>query len=1198
MKFKKLEVAGFKSFADRLEIKFGAGVTAIVGPNGCGKSNVADSIRWVLGEQSAKLLRGSSMQDVIFNGTENRKSLSYCEVNLYFDNTERIFPSLDYNEVVITRKLYRSGESEYCLNKTPCRLKDITELLRDGGMGREGYSIIGQGRIDELLSAKPEDRRAIFEEAAGISKFKAKKIESERKLARTRDNMVKVDLIMEEIGKQLEPLSRQAESARKWLALRDTLKNLEINTYIYQYDSASQAKEIIGERLRGVNENIALRQQEWEKANTSYNEAMHAVGNTDREIEALREELMSLSVGLEKQAGEIKLFNERLNYLNAQNERLSEETAQLNTDKEQTEQFIEIGTTHVNQLAWDISAQREKVDKCNEEYLAVVDTLTKSQGEVDSTHRNLIEAMEKLADIRSNMSRMLAEREALNVSTAELKRRILALKEKNEEDTSTTDALKADLDETSKSKNELTKTIDELLARISQYQAKINETAVQIDKISASFYTEKSRHKMFVDMRNSQEGFAFSVKKLLSESQNNAQLSTRIEGVVAKLVKVNEGFETAIEMALGNAVQNVVVENEEDAKYLIDYLKQNKLGRVTFLPITSVKPRVIEKEYLPLLNAKGVFGIADTLISFDKKYEKVFSSLLGGTVIVDNMDTAVQLAKKARYGFKIVTLDGDVINPQGSITGGSKRSELTNVFGYDKEIQKAEQTLKELTQKLNELNAQRDEANSAQNEVAEKSRALREKMHGIDIEFATKSEVYNKLSTSVATTNEEINALQSEYDVATARIDAITRDIDSVGALESMVQSAKEQAGESGDTQRALFDELRKERDFKHEEMTSARLKLSELENESANANNDLTRLKNSLDVINEKIAYNESQRAENDRLISSIDASLRDVTTSAGANDTERITEIRGKLANLDAYKQERQLAVSSFDTRRVQLMNELNDLTEKRSREELQLAKVDSDIEQMQIRVEEEYQLDYEGCLPFKQEDYDLNKGIAEAAKVKRQMNSLGNINLGAIDESKEVFERYHDLEVQREDLVRAEQDLVQIIKELSDEMLSRFEGQFEKIRENFVKIFKELFDGGKADLVMLENENPLEAGIEIVAQPPQKKLGSISLLSGGERALTAIAILFAILRLKPMPFCVLDEIEAALDDANAGRFAKYLRRFSEETQFIVITHRKPTMELADSLYGVTMEEKGVSKIVSVKLSDAIALDEGQTA
>ncbi len=1198
MKFKKLEVAGFKSFADKLEVKFGAGITAIVGPNGCGKSNVADSIRWVLGEQSAKLLRGSSMQDVIFNGTEKRKSLSFCEVSLVFDNSEKLFPTLDYNEVVISRKLYRSGESEYLVNKTVCRLKDIVDLLRDAGMGREGYSIIGQGRIDELLSSKPEDRREIFEEAAGISKFKARKKEAERKLARTSENLTRVNDILEEKAKQLEPLTRQSENARKWLDLRDKLKHYEINTYIYQYDTANEAKEVINNRLNGILEEMNLRQRESDDVAKSYNEAMVAVGSADKSIEELREELLTLTVGMEKQAGELKLLKERLGYLTSQSEKLREENAKLDADYALALEYIEQGSAALTEKREQLEEKRVQADKASDDYLNVIETLTVGEGEVEQRHKAIIEAMDKLADIKANMSRLLAERDALHISIDDLKNRIAFNKAKLKIDKQNESAVAAELAEMERRRDELIKERDGKFTLNNECLAIINDCAVKLDKLNATYYSLRTRHKMLKEMQQAYEGFAFSVKKLISVSKTDKDVARSMEGVVASLITVKSPFETAIEMALGNAVQNIVTKNEDDAKFLIAYLKEHNYGRVTFLPITSIKPRNIDKSFDALIRTDGCYGRASDLVSCDVKYRGIVEGLLGGTVIVDNMDTAIALAKKSGYGFKIVTLDGDIVNPHGSITGGSKKSELTNIFGYDKEIAALEKELSDVSAKIDELSKLRDEKSALMEKGKELTRGLRDEIHNLEVEHAGKAETHNKLKDIVEELEKSSEELENEIKNSAERIDVIDNNLNSVSELENLITSEKEDAAAGGEERQQQFEALRAERDRLHELMTNAKVDVSTLENVIANTETEIARLQDNVRSYITKIEYNNAQLSENESLISKIDSEMNRLTIDEGAGDTERVKEIRKTLANLDEFKQRNQEKVTALDAEKTALVSKIQELLEKKNKEEMLLLKVDTDIEQMQQRVMEEYSLEYKDCLPFKEENYNINEGVTAAARLKRQMHNLGNINLDAIEQCKLMYESYNELNVQKEDLDKAKYELEKIIAELSAEMLSRFSEQFEQIRTNFRKIFKELFDGGNADLILLENENPLEAGIEIVAQPPEKKLQSISLLSGGERALTAIAILFAILRLKPMPFCVLDEIEAALDDANAGRFAKYLRRFSEDTQFIVITHRKPTMELADNLYGVTMEEKGVSKIVSVKLSEAVAAAEQQNA
>ena len=1199
MKFKRLEVSGFKSFADKLEIKFGSGITGIVGPNGCGKSNVADAVRWVLGEQSAKLLRGSSMQDVIFNGTDRRKSLSFCEVSLFFNNTEdedgiKLFPTLEYKEVVISRKLYRSGESEYLLNKQTCRLKDITELLHDGGMGREGYSIIGQGRIDELLSAKAEDRRAIFEEAAGISKFKAKKLESSRKLARTDENLVRVTDILEEKAKQLEPLTRQSESARKWLAFRDRLRHHEINLYIHQYDTASEAKLVINNRLNGVLEELDLRNSESENTAAEYNEAMAGLTNADKSIENLREELLNLTVGIEKQSGEIKLLNERLGYLKTQNERLEDENQKAKTEHFEILRLIEDGSAARDARTKELSVKSVEADQVSVEYLAIIEELTRGEGETDRRYNDIVAAMDKLANIKSNMGRLLAEKEALDSSIEDLNKRIEFLNGHLTADCAQEKLLKAEIDTLNAEVKLLVQ--ERFAAQVKHNEAleAIRDYAARLDKLTPEYHTVKSRRKMFVEMQEANESFGFSVKKLLADAKENKNLASRIEGAVAALIKVKPGFETAMETALGNAVQNIVTKSEDEAKFLIAYLKEKRYGQATFLPMTSIKPRKIDTRFDAFMSGDGVLGVATDYITYDTKYDSVMRGLLGGTVFARDMDTAVSLAKKSGYGFKIVTLEGDVIQTFGSITGGGKKSELTNIFGYEREISALNARFAEVEKEISDLNALRQEKADIQAAAVKNMTEAAEKIHAIEVELAAKKEVYGTVCDSIAAGTDNIANLESDAKNATERVKSIDRDINSVAELEDIVKGERNFQDETGKEQKQKFEQLKNRRDILNNKMLNAKMAVGTLENEVKNFDSDIRRLQETALILTERLEYNHGQLVENSGIIKRIEHDLKAVSTEAKEGDTERVKEIRKTLANLDEFKQVIQEKLAEMESRRGKLIEEIQAIHEKKSKEEMLLLKVDSDIEYMQARVAEEYDLTYDACLAFKEEGYDIYEGSQEAAKLKRQMSALGHVNLEAIELCKQVYESYHELDLQKEDLFKAKTDLEKIIAALEKEMLSRFTEHFETIRRNFVKTFKELFDGGTADLLLLDNENPLEAGIEIVAQPPEKKLQTISLLSGGERALTAIAILFSILKLRPMPFCILDEIEAALDDANATRFAKYLRRFAEGTQFIVITHRKPTMELADSLYGVTMEEKGVSKMVSVKLSEAVAVAE----
>ena len=1199
-KFKKIELYGFKSFADKHEIPFNDGITVIVGPNGCGKSNVSDSVRWVLGEQSAKQIRGHKMQDVIFCGTAKRKLMSYCEVGITFDNKDKkLFPKLEYDDVVISRKLYRSGESEYAVNKIPTRLKDIVEMLRDANMGREGYSIIGQGRVASLISAKPEDRRAIFEEAAGVAKYKQRKKEVESKLARTRENLQRVNDILHEKHKQLEPLLKQAENAKKWLEFYERLKYLEINTYIYQYDNASTAKEIINTRLNGVIEEMTLTQQKYEQAVAEYNEAMASLSSLDKEIASLRDEQLALTVDIEKQNGDKKVLGERLIHVTQELTRLENENNNLTNEIASLQSLSESGKIALAEKEAMLKISKTKVEELRGEYNRINDEIIAKEKEAEDRKSAIVNAMDKLAEIKSNMSALTAEKKGLQALVIDLGERIASY----EKDFSSNDSNLKNIALEAQALRESVKTGKATLLskknELSSITDKINMLAIQIDDVSGKFHAAQSRRKMLTEMQDAYDGYNNSIKYLMNDAKTDKELSDRIDGEVAQLISVDETFETAIETALGNAAQNIVTKDEDAAKYIISYLKKVKYGRITFLPLTSVKPRSVGA-YSKLFAQSGVYGVASDIVKYDPKYKNVVEGLLGGTVIVDDMDTAVLLAKQSGYAFKIVTLDGDVITPQGSLTGGSRKNEIGNLFSHDRELNQTKALIEKLSATGKNFISKRDSLIEKKKVLEVEIEQLSESVHVSELSLAKMDESVSKLSEIVDDKQREVALLALEQEAKQRRIEEITKDIESVSELEEIVSNAKSTATEDEESYKQEYEELKRQRDEYSEKLTEERLSYGVIDSEVATAFADIRRIEYNLENSKRRVEFNLVKIKEGKNAIIDINERLNYVGKNDQGEALKRIEVIKTQLADFDEYKSDLNVKVAKLDEDRSKLTTEVQQLQEKKAQEEYKLIRVDADIEQMQERILEEYHLEYNDCLPFKQEDYNIEEGTEEASKIKRQMSHLGNVNVDAIEQSKEVSAEYNDLNTQREDLEKAANDAEEIIKTMSEEMLTIFNTEFEKIRVNFSKIFKDLFNGGEANLEILnDSEDPLNAGIEILATPPGKdiKAKSIQLLSGGEQSLTAIAILFSILKLKAMPFCILDEIDSALDDANTSRFAKYLKRFSGETQFIVITHRKPTMELADNLYGVTMEEPGVSKIVSVKLSDAVSMaDKGE--
>ena len=1186
MNFKQIEMVGFKSFADPIKITFNNGITAIVGPNGCGKSNVADAIRWVLGEQSSKMLRGTSMQDVIFKGTEKRKSMSFCEVSLLFDNSNKIFKS-DYEEICITRKLYRSGESEYLLNHTNCRLKDITELLHDSGIGKSGYSIIGQGKVEEIINSKPIDRRAIFEEAAGIAGFKAKKVDAERKLERTRDNLVRITDIVSEIDRQLKPLKHQAEVAKKYLELKEKLKVLEVNAYIYQYDYAAANKAEIEEKINAIVEEMNLRQGKLDQVILDYNNTFEKVNSIDADISGLRDIILNITVQLEKQAGQTNLINEKIQTREQELKRLNEELLKLTENEQGFSQELNSKTSELNLKKNKLTELNKVMEQVSVYYEKINSELSQSENEAQETQRKLFETLSKLGDVKAQISALNAEKTTYSEQLKNLEVNVRTVKNKLIESRVNVTDCKKIIEKLNLQKEELNLSINEHLAEQNKLDSEFKQSETNLNNINSNILSLEHRKKMLEDMQREYEGYNGSVKRLLTDAEKNANLKNKIVGVLASLIKVPQNFQSAIEMALGSAVQNVVTFSDDGAKELINYLKQREYGRVTFLPINTIKERYFDNSFRKLLTSSGIFGVASELISYNKNIANIISNLLGATVVVDNINTAVNLAKQSRYSFRIVTLDGDVINPQGSITGGSKKAQVANLLSRETDIELSTKAILKLQTEKEELLKQISNLSNklaAVNEVIkQKSNSLRE----VEISFAAESERYEKYNSICLSLEQESNSLSSEVAKTNQIIEGISNEISKISNTENLNENPTTTLEQNN----SQFTEMRSKRDDYANQITNLKVEIASISSEILSLESDIERIKFALsNAVSMREELNSALTENKNNL-----ANLRGMAEQSGVNstvgvDTEKLNQTKIEVENLTNQKSTLQSTLRSLEEERMALGVEVNKLQDRKHQQEINLSKIDTDIETLQERVWTEYELTYNTAQDYKVADFDVKQGLQDISKLRREINGLGNVNVNAIEDSKLLEERHGNLYVQAQDLIKAEEDLKQIIKDLSDEMTARFDEAFNQINSNFGVVFKELFGGGSAKLQLVQSEDMLEAGVDIVAEPPGKKLSNITLLSGGEKSLTAIAILFAILRLRPMPFCLLDEIEAALDEANVARFAKYLQRYSEETQFIVITHKKPTMEHADALFGVTMEEKGVSKVVSVKLTDAI--------
>lgn len=1184
MSFKRLEVSGFKSFADKLKVDFNPGITAIVGPNGCGKSNVGDAIRWVLGEQSAKNLRGSNMQDVIFKGSQNRKGLSFCEVSLVFDNAEKIF-NTDYDEVVLTRKLYRSGEREYQLNRTPCLLKDITNLLHDSGIARDGYSIIGQGKVQEIIDSKPENRRAIFEEAAGIAKFKIRKEEAERKLERYKENIIRLQDIMTEIEHNLKPLKKQADDAKIYLNLREELKVLEVNSYLYQHDTTNEVKQALQDKIDGYAEEVSLKTNQINESISKHNKSMETIKDIDKQIAEIRDSILTLTVDLEKEAGNYRLAQEKLSYLGEQVLRVSEE---LEQDKKR---FSQINTelldlqSQKNQKIEELNRLRAQVDEISNIYASVLEELSILEKQADSSQQKMLSEIDKISDIKTRSAKIELEKNANNQRQTELLNRQASIKEKLN--------LSQNLENQAKEQKEQAETLEkslkqEMSAIKTNKMELMEEQEVHKNILSKNIREQaslESRSKMLDEMITEYEGFNGTVKKLLTDSNKNPKLKQKVVGVIAELMKVPKEYETAIEMALGSAVQNVVTQSEDDAKMLVAYLKQNNLGRATFLPINSLKPRFISDSFKPYLKTNGCFGVASEVISYEKTLKPIFDGLLGSTVIVQNMEVAINLAKQTKFSFKIVTLDGDIINPAGSITGGSKKTTINNLLSRDREVEELKQKLSKIQKDIEQEKVMLSKYESLILNLDKKYEQLTKQLQDCEITLEIKQNAYiaNKdrnaeLKLELDETQEELAKLETKQKYLIEE----TKNIE--------VQKRSQNINADGKIDLTRNEQLRQKRDKLNMELTELKVQIASKESALSAIENDITRLLSEQASLNENIDENENLLIKNKKTMESAQILGASKDEAAVLEKQQKIARLKEKVAEMEQAKNGIHQILDKIEEEREKLNSELAKAQEKQFQEEAKLGQIDINLENMKEKIYEDYELTYNTASSLRMENYDHKQSLGRISELKKEIGKLGYVNVNAIEDSKLMEERYDLYVKEMDDLQKAENDVLDIIKDLNTQMTEKFEVAFNKINSNFTTIFKQLFGGGNARLVLTEGEDVLTAGVEIIAEPPGKKLQNLTLLSGGEKALTAIAILFAILKLRPMPFCLLDEIEAALDDANVERFAKYLHNFAQDTQFIVITHRKPTMELADSLYGVTMEEEGVSKIVSVRLSEAL--------
>ena len=1180
MYLKRLELQGFKSFADKTVLEFRKGITGIIGPNGSGKSNISDSIRWVLGEQSMKALRGAKSLDIIFAGTQNRKSLGFAEASLVFDNSDNSLP-IEYQEVTVTRKIYRTGETGYYINKTPCRLKDVLELFMDTGIGKDGYSIIGQGKIDEILSNKSEDRRHIFEEAAGIVKYKIRKQESEKKLEQTKLNLLRINDILTEIEANLEPLKMQSEKAKKYLNLREELKNIEVGLFIYNID---KYKETLNELIKDeeIMQNQCNEEEEkLEKVKSLKEELKETIDNITLQIEEMS------NSGFESQK-EIEMLNSDINVAKTKITNNTENKERYEKEIEEKNQRIQELDEEIKQKEekkFNLKENREKFEKelkTKEDELAkITEKLTSKELEIEGYKKQVEENSDQKYELGTEINTQKTNLQNYDKRINQIKQEITSNISELDRTRMEKEELSKNFYEIENSRNKTLKNIEEISNEKNEADKKIKTYEDKIRNIEDSIRMKQSRRNFLVETEKEKEGYIKSVKSLLKDCENIKELGKGMHGVLANIIEAPEELETAIEMCLGASLQNIVTDTEEEAKNLIEHLRKNNLGRASFLPITSVKGKKLEKAKL---NENGVIGIASDLVKYDKKYEQIILNLLGRTVITDTIETAIKVAKQNNYTFRIVTKTGDIINPSGAMTGGSIAKKTINILGRSKEIEKLGKEITNEEKKKEELLKEKENYENSIKNVIEQSKELNTKLQEIEIEYATEKQKILSIESSIEKIEKRIKTLKEEKETIENQIkeanNIIENDDKQIEELTIKIEELSKYIQEYAENNK----ENQKYIDDLNFDITNLKISVSSFD-ESENSileiqeriNQEIENNKNSIKDKTEQI---EKIKQDNFNLEENIKEILEKIE-----NIKETVKNSGSKIEELKQERSQKSEVLSKQEEQITEKFNVIEDLKAQLVKIDVKKTKIQEDINSIINKMWEEYEL-----TPNAVENYEKPNNISatqkEVNRLRNEIKEIGSVNIDSIEEYKNLKDRYDFMSEQRLDLETTMNKLRKIISEMTQIMKEQFKEKFKVINKNFDEVFKELFGGGKAELKLEDEEKILECDIEITAQPPGKKLQSMTLLSGGEKALTAIALLFAILKINPAPFCVLDEIEAALDDVNVYRYAEYLKKFAKDTQFLVITHRKGTMEVADTVYGVTMEENGISKLLSMKL------------
>ena len=1179
MYLKSIEVQGFKSFANKIVFEFHNGITGIVGPNGSGKSNVADAVRWVLGEQKVKQLRGGTMQDVIFSGTENRKPLSYASVAITLDNSDHKLP-VEFEEVKVTRKLYRSGESEYLINGSVCRLKDINEMFYDTGIGKEGYSIIGQGQIDKILSGKPEERRELFDEAAGIVKFKRRKALSLRKLEEEQSNLVRVNDILGELEKQFGPLQKQSETAKEYLKKREELKHYDINMFLVEMKRLKGQTRENDEKLKIAQDELTEAGKKHEDMKAQYEKIEQEVDEIDAGIEHAKSQRNETTLLKQQLENQIELLKEQINSVRMNDEHYEKRANDIQAElanRERQKSELEEEKAEIDR---HLAAASERQKQAGEELTALQSRIAEMTVEIEKNQNDIRELLNNRASTKAKLQHYETTLEQIKVRRALLYKRLVEA----ESDVQRQQELAAQYTEELKAvSGKITDSVEQIKnyeTEIAGLQKEIGQANENLRNRQNAYHREYSRLESLRNLTERYDGYGNSIRRVMEQKSREP----KILGVVADLIKVDKKYETAVEIALGGSIQNIVTDDEETAKRMIAYLKQNKYGRATFLPLTSMQGGA-ELWQMDALKETGVIGLAHTLVHVEERFLGLAKQLLGRTIVVENIDCGIRIARKYKQSLRLVTLEGELINPGGSMTGGAFKNS-SNLLSRRREIEEFEKTVKllkrdmeEMEHSISAIKAQRAECYAGIDEIQQKitEASVRQNTARMNVEQVQRQQTESRQRCeSYAKEQEELEITLREI---RENGESIQVELEASKELEAALNQK--------------IEELQKQLEI-HREAEAAQLKQSEevhlslaglqqqdlfIKENIARIDQEMLRLKKEAGELDQNKGNTAEEISQREEKIQDLKKTIEESTEIF----SEIETEITGQTENREALNQKHK----AFLEQREALSGHMAELDKELFRLESQKEDCEEASEKQMNYMWEEYEITYNGALKLRDETLtDRAFMKKQILFLKGEIRKLGNVNVNAIEDYKQVAERYEFLKEQHEDLVEAKETLIQIVAELDAAMRAQFEEQFARISKEFDAVFKQLFGGGKGTLELMEDEDILEAGIRIIAQPPGKKLQNMMQLSGGEKALTAISLLFAIQNLKPSPFCLLDEIEAALDDSNVDRFAQYLHKLTKHTQFIVITHRRGTMTAADRLYGITMQEKGISTLVSVDL------------